>query len=161
MSDGTAALPVVKASAYDSTIVANGVLSQKAWLKFLYANSMKMTKTHLVCDFDAALAIDNRLDRPTNMHNNSMDRLDVPFSVAYPAFNSNISMIVMPVGTFAANTIMALEQPTAISKITSSTASYSAIEEIVLKKSTEIRLDRGFITYRNYSDSFGVLSLIA
>ncbi|NCN28712.1 hypothetical protein GW915_14205 [bacterium] len=161
MSNGTAALPVVKASAYDTSIVADGVLSQKAWLKYLYAHSMMMTKTHLVCDFDAALALDTRLDRPTNVHNDSTDRLDVPFTVQYPAFGKNVSLLVMPTGTFAANTIMGLEQPTAISKITSSTASYSAIEEIVMKKSTEIRLDRGFITYRNYTDSFDVLSLIA
>jgi len=159
MSNGTAALSSITAASLDSSIVAAGVLTQSAWLKFLYLNSMQMTKTHIVCDFNTALAIDNRLDRPTVMHNNSVDRLDVPFTVAYPAFNKSITLVIMPSGTFTANTLMALEQPTAISKVTSSTADYSAIENILMKKSLEIRMDRGFITYRNYSDSFNVMTL--
>jgi len=161
MSAATSALSVVKASAYDSTIVANGVVTQKAWLAFLYANSMEMQKTHMVCDFAAALAIENRTGRPTNVMNNSIDRLDVPFRISYPVFQSSVDLIVMPTGTFTANTVMAIDKSQAIAKVTSSAAEYSAIEEVVMKKATNIRLDRGWTIYRMYDDGFGVLSLIA
>lgn len=161
MSAATSALAVVKASAYDSTIVADGVLTQKAYLAFLYANSIDMQKTHFICDFNAALAIENRTGRPTNVMNNSIDRLDVPFRISYPTFQSSVELIVMPTGTFTANTIMAIDKAQAIAKITSSAAEYAALEEVIMKKSTQIRMDRGWIAYRQYDDAFRVLSLIA
>ena len=161
LSAGTSALAVVKASAYDSTIVANGVLTQKAWLAFLYANSLSMTKTNLVCDFNAALAIENRTGRPTNVMNNSIDRLDTPFRISYPAFQDSIDLLVMPVGSWPANSIMAVDRAFGIGKITSSAAEYSAVEEMMMTKSLQLRLDRGSICLRLWDEAFAVLSLIA
>jgi len=161
MSAATSALGVVKASAYDSTIVANGVLTQKAWLAFLYANSMDMQKTHMVCDFNAALAIENRTGRPTNVMNNSIDRIDVPFRITYPIFQSSVDIVVMPTGTFTANTIMAIDKSQAIAKVTSSAADYAATEDMVIRKGLQIRQDRGWSIWRMYDDAFRVLSLIA
>lgn len=161
MSAANTALVVVKASVYDPLIIADGVLSQKAWLAFLYANSMDMQKTHMICDFNAALAVENRLNRPTNVMNNSIDRLDVPFRISYPVFQSSVDMIVMPVGTFTANTIMAIDKSQAIAKITSSAADYAATEDLILRKGLAIRQDRGWTCYRLYDDAFRVLSLIA
>jgi hypothetical protein len=159
-SAGTSALSSFTAASLDSTIVAAGTLTQKAWLKFLYKNSMTMTKTHIICDFDTALAIENRSGRPTNVMNNAMDRLDVPFTISYPAFQSDIKIIVMPEGKFTANTIMGVDVPSpAIAKVTSSFSSYSAIEDVVMKKSTELRIDRGFLVYRMYDAAFNVMTL--
>ena len=41
--------------------------------------------------------------------------------------------------------------------ITSSTIAYQAIEAQVMKRSTEMRFDRGFILYRMYTDAFSVM----
>jgi hypothetical protein len=159
-SAGTSALDQVKADTLDSTIVANGVLTQKAYLAWLYSNSMSMTKTHLVMDYAAMSALENRTDRPTAIHNNSMDRMDVPYRVIYPTFQENINVIVMPAGTFAANTIMGLDVAApALAKVTSLFADYSAVEDVVMKKSTELRIDRGWIVYRMWDEAFNVLSL--
>lgn len=161
MSAATSALGVVKASAYDAAVVADGTVSQKAWLAFLYANSMSMQKTHIICDFNAAMALENRANRPTNVMNNSIDRIDVPFRVSYPVFGSTIDMVIMPTGTFTANTIMAIDKSQAIAKVTSSAAEYEAVESLLMRKGTEIRIDRGWIIYRMYDTAFNVLSLIA
>jgi hypothetical protein len=120
---------------------------------------MEMTPDVIVCDFASAMAIENRTGRPTNVMNNSMDRLDRPFSVIYPSLVGNVNLLVMPTGTFPANTLMGLQKADAIAKVTSSTAAYEATERLVMKKSTEVRVDRGFITYRQYADAFSVMTL--
>jgi hypothetical protein len=159
-SAGTSALAQVKADTLDATLIAAGTISQKAWLAWLYANSMSMVKTHAVMDFATAYALDIRANRPTNVMNNSTDRLDTPFEVIYPTFGKTIKVIVMPAGTWTANTIMALDQPSpALAKVTSTFAQYSAIEDVVLRKSTVLRIDRGFIAYRMWDAAFNVLSL--
>ena len=159
-SAGTSALSVVKANTLDTTIVANGVLTQDAWLAWLYSNSMEMTKTHIVCDFATMRAIENRLNRPTIFHNDSTDRMDVPFKVIYPVFQDTVNIIVMPTGTFTANTIMGIDvNNPAIGKVVSTFCEYSAIEDVVMKKSTELRIDRGWICWRMWDSAFNVLSL--
>ncbi len=159
MDDGTAALDQTKADTLDSAIVAAGAITQEAWLKYFYMNSMTMTPDKIICDYAAMDAIENRTNRPTNVMNNSTDRMDVPYQVIYPNFAENVGMLVMPAGTWAANTIMGIDSKNAIAKITSSSVAYQAIEAQVMKRSTEMRFDRGFIIYRMYTDAFSTLSL--
>ena len=160
MDDNTAALDSVTAQSFDSAVTVAGTITQKAWLKFLYANSMTMNKTHMVTDFDTMLAIENRTGRPTNVQNNSVDRIDTPFRVTYPSFNSTVDILVMPADAgWTANTIMAIDKDSAIAEITSSVADYQAIENQLMKKSTEIRLDRGKLRYRQWTDAFDVMTL--
>lgn len=153
------ALTSFTAQSLDAAVTTAGTITQKAWIKFLHANSMSLTKTHAIMDFDTLWAIENRSGRPTNVQNNSIDRIDVPFRLVYPAFQSSIDIIVMPTGTFTANTIMSLDKSTAVSKIVSSVADYSAIESLVMKRSQELRFDRGFVVHRNYDTSFNVMTL--
>lgn len=159
MAAGTSALSTFSAQSLDATVTAAGTISQKAWLKYLYKDNLQLTVDTIICDFDTALALDNRSGRPTNVQNNSTDRLDIPFSIIYPAFQANVNILVMPAGTFPANTIMGFMSSDAVAKTISSIASYSAIEAQLIKKSTEFRWDRGFITYRMYDDAFSVMTL--
>ena len=159
MAAGTSALSTFSAQSLDATITAAGTITQEAWLKYLYKDNLQLTVDTIICDFDTALALDNRSGRPTNVQNDSTDRLDIPFSIIYPAFQANVNILVMPAGTFPANTIMGFMSSDAIAKTISSIASYSAIEAQLIKKSTEFRWDRGFITYRMYDDAFSVMTL--
>lgn len=160
MSAGTSALSTFTADSLSSAdLSAGGIIDQEAWLKYLYKDNLQLTVDTIICDFDTALAIDNREGRPTNVQNDSTDRLDIPFRIIYPAFQENVNILVMPTGTFTANTVMGFMSSDAIAKTTSSVASYSAIEAQVMKKSTEFRWDRGFITYRMYDDAFSVMTL--
>ena len=158
-SAGSSALSSVTAASLDSTIAANGVMTQLAWLSWLYSNSMSMTKTHAVMDFAAAYAMDIRTNRPTNVQNNSQDRLDVPFRVIYPTFQGSIDVVVMPAGKWTANTILGLDKSSAIAKVTSTFAQYEAYEEVVMRKSSRIRIDRGFLVYRLYDTAFNVVTM--
>lgn len=161
MATAKSALAQVKANTLDTTIVAAGVITQKAYLKFLHANSLTASKTNLVMDFSTAMALDNRAGRPTNVQNNSTDRIDVPVRMSFPTFNNGyIDALVLPDGVaIAANTIWAIDKEFAIFKTISSTASYSATEAVVMKRSQEYRWDRGWIIGRWFDGAHSVLSL--
>lgn len=162
MATAKSALAVVKASAYDSTIVVNGVVTQDAWTDYLYANYMTMRKTHIVADYAAIKAIDDREGRPTVMHNDGKDRIDTPMEIVYPFSSTDtVKAIVMPPGTWSANTIMGLDARKAIGRIISSAADYQATEEMLMTRTTNMRWDVGQLLYRLYDNAFGVLSLIA
>jgi hypothetical protein len=159
MDDNTAALSQTKANVYDPSISAAGVLTQKAWLKWLYNGSMHATKNKVICDFDSALAIDERENRPKVTDNNSMDRLDVPFKIVYPAFQDTLEVIVMPEDSWPANTILGVDSNWAIEKVNSLFANYTALQEMILSRSTMVRVDHGSVMYRLYTEAFDVLSL--
>ena len=159
MDDNTAALASVTAASFDSSIVTAGTITQEAWVKFLYSNSMDMTKKVMLMDIDTALAIDSRGGRPTNVMNNSTDRIDVPFVVSYPMFDKTVDFIIMPEGTFTANTVMALDTDWALHKVTSLFAQYQAVEDMILRRSTVMRFDTGSLTYRQYTEAFNVMTL--
>lgn len=159
MDDNTAALSSFTAKSLDTSIATAGVLTQEAWLKFLYHNSRYMTKTNIVTDFNGALAIENRTGRPTNVQNNSIDRMDVPFKISYPGFQDSVDVIVMPDGTWTANTLMALDNMWALEKVNSAFADYSAIEAMVMRRSTQMRVNKGSLLYRKYTKAFDVLTL--
>ena len=162
MDDGTAALDAsVTAQSLDALVTDTGDISQLAWLKYFYLNSMTMVPDKIICDWDAMYAVEVRAGRPTNVMNNSVDRMDAPYHILYPNFAEAVGMVVMPAGTFTANTLLGLDSKNAIAKITSSSVAYQAIEAQVMKRSTEMRFDRGFIIYRQYTDAFSVLTLTA
>jgi len=160
MATAKSALAQVKADVYDATIAANGTLTQDAWINYLYHNQMSMTKTHLVTDLAGALAIDKRTNRPTNVQNNSTDRIDTPIQVVYPNLNGKpVQVVVMPPDTWSANTIMGLDKTSAIGRVVSTTADYSAIEDVVMLRAMNMIVTRGELLYRLYDDAFDVLSL--
>jgi hypothetical protein len=161
MATAQSALPVVKANTLDATIVANGVLTHLAYMKWLHTNTLTSNKTNLIMDFTTAMALDSRGGRPTNVQENSMDRMDVPVRMTFPTFNKGvIDALVLPVGVaIPANTIWAIDKEYAIFKTISSTLSYSAAEAVVMKRTQEFRMDRGWIIGRWFDSAHSVLSL--
>jgi hypothetical protein len=160
IATGASTLTSVKADTLDALVVADNTISQLAWLKYLYQNQMTMQKTHMVMNFVDAMAIDTRAGRPTNVMNNSVDRIDVPFEVSYPDLGETVKIVIMPADAgWTANLIMGLDKNYALAKITSSTIDYSAVEDIVMKKSREFRFDRGFVVERLFDDAFDNLDL--
>jgi hypothetical protein len=161
MATAQSALPIVKANTLDATIVANGVLTHLAYMKWLHTNTLTSNKTNLIMDFATAMALDSRGGRPTNVQENSMDRMDVPVRMTFPTFNKGvIDALVLPVGVaIPANTIWAIDKEYAIFKTISSTLSYSAAEAVVMKRTQEFRMDRGWIIGRWFDSAHSVLSL--
>jgi hypothetical protein len=160
MDDGTAALAQTKIDTLDATITANGTVSQIAWNKYFYSKSRTMTPDKIVTDYAAVQAVEVRDGRPTNVMNNSTDRLDVPYKILYPAMAEDVGIVVMDENSgWPANTMMGLQSRSALTKVTSSAVDYAGILAEPTKRSTSYRFDRGMLLYRNYSEAFNTLSL--
>jgi len=54
---------------------------------------------------------------------------------------------------------MGLDSRFGLFKMTSTMAEYEALENLVIRKTTQMRWDRGFIIGRLFDDAFDVLSL--
>lgn len=157
---GTAALATTKAVTLDSSIAASGVLTQKAWVKWLRRNTKKRVIDWIICDIDTYLAIETRSGKPviTGDDPNS-PRMDAIPSVANLRM-SNPKVYIVETGVIPANTIIGLDSRYAIRKVTNANASYSAVEQLVMQRGQEMRFDWGAIATRIYDDAWDVLTLV-
>ena len=159
-SYGTAALAQLNADTFDSAIAADGVITHKAYMKWLYTGLQKRQIDYIVTDYAGMLAIEGRTDRPTSGQNNSTDRLDTPFSLIYPNLVDNVKIYVVPSDySWPANTLMGLDSRFAMQKFVNSNASYSDVERFVLRRGSAFVSSFGMRTVRIFDDSFSVLSL--
>lgn len=164
LDTGQAALTGAKtatATSYDSTIAsAAGVLSHKAWMKYLYNNSNKRMISHVVTDINGALAIEGRTGKPVITGDNPASmRIDTIPAVMNPTWGPAVSVFINNDPNWPANTIMGLDSRYGIHRITSTSASYSAQENFVLRRASAMRFDYGQITRRLFDDAFDVLTL--
>lgn len=150
---------VVAASSLDAA-ATGGVLTQKAWLKWLVTNSNKRTILKVVTDLAGALAIENRVGKPviTNDNPNS-PRIDTLSSVVNPKWPTNVQIFLSDDPLWPAGTIMGIDTRYGVHRVKSLTAQYSAIEQFALKRSTALRIDNGEILYRLFDEAFEVLTL--
>ena len=159
-SYGTAALTQVNADTFDSTISANGVITHEAYMKWLYNGIQQRQINYIVTDFAGAWAIENRSGRPTNVQNNSMDRLDAPFSIFYPNLVDSVKIFIAPSDySWPSNTLMGLDSRYAIQKFINSNAAYSDVERFVLRRGSAFVVSFGFKTVRLFDDAFSTVSL--
>jgi hypothetical protein len=135
-------------------------ITQKAWMLWLYNNSKKRTLTHLVTDIAGAMAIENRSGKPvTTGDNPNSPRIDTTVSVLNPGWNANLPIfIVDPSVGWTAGTIMGIDARYAIQRVTSTSASYQAQEDFVLRRGSAMRFDAGSLSRRLYNDAFEVLT---
>lgn len=151
---------VKKANQYDSSIASAGALTQKAWVKFLMDGALRKTVTHVVTDIDTALAIENRSGRPTVQGDNpTSKRIDTLFDVTNPMWPTQVKLFLTPNAAWPANTIMALDKRYSLRRVSSLTASYSAIESYVMRRSTAMRFDFGWEIHRMFNDATTGLTL--
>ena len=155
------ALSQTKADTLDATITSAGALSHNAWIKWLFRNIKYRRIDTIVTDIAGLLAIEQRTNRPTNVMNNSTDRIDRPFVVSYPGFEDQpVKVFVLDTDDgWPANTLMGFDSRSAIMKVTNLLADYVAVEEFVLQKKTAMRFDSGVLYSRLYDEAFDVLSL--
>lgn len=157
---GTSALAQVNADTFDSTIAADSVITHKAYMKWLYTGIQQRQINYIVTDWDGAYAIEERSGRPTNVQNNSMDRLDAPFSVFYPNLVDSVRIFIAPSDySWPAKTLMGLDSRYAIQKFINSNAAYSDVERFVLRRGSAFVVSFGFKTVRLFDDAFSVVSL--
>lgn len=149
----------VNASTLDPA-ATGGALTQLAWMKFLYRNSRKRVIDWVVTDLAGAMAIENRTGKPTVSNDDPKSpRIDSLIRVGNPTWNSTVNVYITADSNWPAGTIMGLDSRSAIHRVQSSTAAYSAVEDFVMRRAQGIRVDFGEIAYRLYDEAFDTLLL--
>lgn len=156
----TVAGSVSTASTFHGSALGAGVLSQKAWVKFLFNNSKKRTIDYVITDIDGALAIEGRTGRPTVQGDNATSkRIDTMENVVNPMWPDQVKVFISTDPSWPANTIVGFDSRYAIHRVTSTTLAYQAAEAYAMRRSTKFRIDMGQIAYRLFDDAWNVLTL--
>lgn len=150
------------------TAATGGVLTHKAWVKFLARNRKYRKITHVVCDFDTYLQIEGRTGRPgSNNYDPTLARIDPQVSFMNIGFGNDVKFFLVDPATSGgpvpAGTVWALDASIAVSRVTNTGAAYSAIEEYAMKRTTAMRMDWAEEVFRTLGDSelrpFDVLTI--
>lgn len=157
---GSAALASVTATSLDSTIANTaGLLTHRAWIRFLRANFRKRNIDFVLCDLATALSIENRTGRPTITNDDpNSPRINATAEVMNPAWQ-NVQIFLLEDGTIPTNTIIGLDSRYAIRRVRNTQADYAAVEEFILRKAQAMRYDFGEVAYRMFDEAFTVLTL--
>ena len=145
-----------------------GVLTHKAWLKFL-ARSRKYRKvSHVACDIDTYLKIEGRTGRPgSNNYDPTLVRIDPQATPMNVGFGNDVKYFLVDTpaegGPIPANTVWALDSSKGIVKVTNTAAAYTANEAFAMSRSQSLRIDRSENVYRMFGDNelraFDVLTI--
>lgn len=154
------ALASVAASTFDPVgITANSTITHKGWIKYLRANYRKMNIDYVMCSIDTALAIEGRSGKPTYT---TVDSNASEFSMAYSVENLGIKepkILLLDEAVIGADTIVGIDSRNAIRRVINATASYSAIEQFVLRKAQAMRFDYGEMSHKLYTDAWSKTTL--
>lgn len=156
---GELALGSVQADSFDPLVVADGTISQIAWVKYLRTDYQKRTLTHLMCDVDTALAIEGRSGKPTiNTDDPNSMRIDTLFSIENLGLTAP-KVLLLDTDLIGANTIVGLDSQYAIRRVVNVNATYSAIEQYVMRRATGFRVDYGEMSHKLFTDAWSKMTL--
>jgi hypothetical protein len=156
---GETALSSVQAKSFDSSIAAISTLSQKAWIHYLRQEYQKRTITDILCDVDTALAIEGRTGKPTiNTDDPNSPRIDVLFSVENLGLTAP-RVLLLDTALIGANTVVGLDRRYAIRRMINVNATYSAIEQYVMRRATGFRVDYGEMSHKLFTDAWSKMTL--
>lgn len=150
------ALPVTKIGVFDSKIVTDGVITKRAYLKWLHSRQNVANISHVLTDIDTALDLDEAL-LPQKTGTDA-SKIRAPFS----GLNLGITdpkFVPLEADVFGAGLLVGLDPRYAIHRFVNVSASYDAIEEYVMRKATAFRVDYGEMATRLYDEAWSVVSL--
>jgi hypothetical protein len=151
---------VTKANALDTTIITAGALTQKAWVKWLFANNRQRTIRYVITDIDGAMAIENRTGRPTVQGDNATSpRIDTGMSIVNPAWPEQVRVFISQDPNWPADTILGFDNNYGFAVVNSSMLAYEAAESYAMRRSQSFRMDRGSVSYRLFDAAWAELSL--
>jgi len=151
-----AALPQVTAASFDSTITADGQITKKAYIKWLYSKHNRFNLNMALGDIDTAFVLDEALTPTVGGPNGS--KIATPWG----GLNLNLTQpdyVPFDTDVFGANIIVGLDTRYAVQRFVNVSAAYDAIEEYVMRKATAFRVDYGEMATRLNDDAWSVLSL--
>jgi hypothetical protein len=171
---GDAALTVVNFSDYDSG-AASGEVTQTGWLSMLYDPERKLNFDSIVTTMPVFQAILNRTGRPlmfdprtqniagtafvNNTGNAGNYGLDAPPNVLNWAVGIP-NVLIVPTGVIPASQMALIDSRYALMRVRNASASYSAVEQMVLQRTNQFRWDVGEHVHRMFPDSEGVIKVV-
>lgn len=162
LDSGDAALTAVKLDTIDTAIgTATQPVSQKAWIKILWDPTRAISIDSAVMDLDTFLLIEGRSGRPvrfdpTTSGANKGDSGTYGINAEPNLMNVELgipNVLIVPTAYIGAGKFLLMDSSSALRRVVSSTASYQAIEQMVLQRTTFMRFDFGEITHRLYDDA--------
>lgn len=163
----TGAVSAVTSTSLDSA-ATGGVMTHKAWVKFLARNRKKRKITHVVADIDTYLKVEGRTGRPgTTAYDPTVARIDPQARMANATFGGDVVWFLVDDaasgGPVPANTLWCLDQAQALMMVNNVSADYTATEQFVLRRSSAIAIHWGSECFRLYGDQdlapFDVLTI--
>lgn len=153
------AVPGAVSTALSFDAAATAGITQKSWVKWLFNNSRKRKITHVICDLDTALAIENRTGRPNVQGDNATSkRIDTLESIINPMWPDKVQVLVTMDPNFPAKTILGFDASYGYHVVNSTVLNYSAAEAYAMRRSTKYRVDSGMIAYRLFDEAWSVLT---
>lgn len=157
---GFAALTPVAASVFDSA-ATGGVITHKAWIKWLASKRRIRTITHALMTLDTFIKLENRTGKPVKEADSSAEPFDQRPNIIPSLMNlslGGVKVMIVESTVVADNTIVGLDSRYAMRKITNSEAEYKAAEELVMRKGSQMRWDWGYTVHRLYDEAWDVLT---
>ena len=157
---GMSALPTFQSSTLDSTAVSAVTFSQKAWVHYLRDNYEKMTVTNIICTIDTALALENRVNKPTNQNEDPRSsRIDTLFNIDNLGLTPP-RVFLVDSSVVAEEMVVGLDSAWALRRYINVSANYEAIESFVLRRAKGFRVDHGEVLTRLFDDAFTVMDIV-
>lgn len=159
----SAAITAVTSNSLD-TNATGGVLTHKAWLKWLYRNRKYRRISHIACDIDTYLKIEARTGRPGSIGvlDPTLPKID-PQATAQNPYVDNVRVMLVDAavdgGPVPANTVWGVDARYGITRVSNTSAAYSAAETFALKKSEAFRIDSSETAFRQFDMAFDVLTV--
>jgi hypothetical protein len=157
---GLSALSGNLITAYDSSISTANTITHKAWLRWLREDRQYKTITHVIGDLDAFMAIEGRSGRPVVTGDKGTDaRLNVEATLMDKGLPGGIQFFDTQTSLLGAGVVVGLDSSYAIKKWIYTGATYSAIEEYVMRRSRALRVDFSEAYTRIFDDGFKRVAL--
>ena len=153
----TGAVSAVTSTSLDAA-ATGGVLTHKAWLKFLARNRKFRKITHVIGDIDTYLKVEGRTGRPgSNNYDPTLSRLDPQAMAMNAGFGNDVKWFIVDSaadgGPVPANTVYAIDASSAISRVTNVGANYVAAEDYALQRSEAMVIHWSEEVFRTLGDS--------
>jgi len=142
--DGDGALSAIDFKAVYDSAAASQAFTQKGWVKLLRADWKKMNIDWVIGDINAYLALEGRANRPIITNSNTHDAgLNSLPTAANPGIPDNVNFFIIDDETIlgGADRILCLDSSKAIRKVIYVGAAYEAIQDFVMRRTTEMRFD--------------------